>query len=294
MKGMKTKIASMVLATSVAFMASACTVQFTETEATNVTEKVAEAASETKGSVEETEKDSSSSATEAAVEYTTEQTNENETESTSTPPETASEKQAVTGDIPVQYVEVLDYLYDGIQSGEIKNTANFVDLKYDLGPGIIEIANKNDPAKELWYTLLDLDDNGTDELLIMYSYLTEIGNIDEVYELYTISDGQLVHVLSSWNGASNYIGADKSIIYDGVDYPYEYFRHEYLNGYYTVVTDYYYSTNEIDGETQVDFYVYRVTSTGDAELIGARNNETLPDFGEHYVFTDKAYMADYK
>lgn len=295
MKGNKTKIASMILAASVAFMTSACTVQFTESDASNATEKVTDAASEIQGTVEKKENDSSSSTTEANVEDSTEQTKETETDSATTLTESSSEKQTVTGDIPAQYIEVLDYLYDGIQSGEIKNTANFEDLKYDMGPGVIEIANASeDPAGEFWYTLLDLDDNGTDELLIMYSYLTEIGNIDNVYELYTITDGQLDHVFSGWNGSFYFVLADKSISFDGVDYPHELWQHDSLDGNRLVVTDSYYSTNEIDGEVQTTLYVFHGNPSGEDELIGSRNEETMPDFGAFYVFTDITYMADYK
>ena len=46
MKGNKTKIASMILAASVAFMASACTVEFTGGDRTSNTEQISEEISE--------------------------------------------------------------------------------------------------------------------------------------------------------------------------------------------------------------------------------------------------------
>ena len=277
MKGNKTKIASMILAASVTFMASACTVKISNNDTASTTEKV-----------------SGSEATTEATSSLPESSDE-ETESTTTLSESTSEKQITTNSIPAQYVEVLDYLYDGLKSGEIKHI-DPRDLKYDMGACVqnVEFYYKN-PKEGLWYTLLDLDDNGTDELLIMFSSLNEIGVVDEVLELYTITDGQLDHIFSSNKSESYYVYADKSIGYDVGIYPVETMHHEYLDGNRMVITDSYYSTYEIDGKMQSIPSLFHVNpTTGEDELIGPSNEKTWPDFGEKYVFSDRTNISDYK
>ncbi|MBO7424861.1 MAG: hypothetical protein J6U23_04235 [Clostridiales bacterium] len=268
MKGNKTKIASMILAASVAFMASACTVKFTDGDRTNTTEQASEEASEATA----------------------------ETKSTTEVSVSTEEEQTKTKDIPAPYVEVLDYLYDGLQSEEIKNT-DFDELKYNMGPGISETAfYSEDPMNKLWYVLLDLDDNGTDELLIVKTYEYEDnGSFDEIQELYTITDGQLDHVFSGWGRSRYFLKADKSLFYDG-NGGYAYISWEYvrLDGNQLVVTDSYYSTNEINGEMQDEVYVFHKTGTGEDELVGIRDDDTIPTIGETYVYSDKTYIADYK
>lgn len=302
MKGNKTKIASLILATSVAFMASACTLQFSDTGTTKGTEQENEAVSEENGSVEETKEETADPTTENTVEATTEQakvietdsTTESTTESTSLP-ESTGEDQTVTSGIPTQYVEVLDYLYDGLQSGLFKDS-DWVDLKFDMGPGLHDIAYYNEePLKEVWYVLLDLDDNGTDELLLMNTYDTDRGQFDKILELYTITDGQLDHIESCWDRSRYYVNADKTLYYVGNGgYAYVTWQFVYLDGNKLVVYDSYYSTNEINGETQDDVYVFHDTGTGEDELIGVRSDDTMPAADDPYVFTDKNFMIDYK
>ena len=289
MKGKKTKIASMILAASVTFMASACTVKISNNDTASTTEKVSgsEATTEATSSLPE------SSDTEATSSLP--ESSDEETESTTTLSESTSEKQITTNSIPAQYVEVLDYLYDGLKSGEIKNIDPH-DLKYDMGACVqnVEFSYKN-PKEGLWYTLLDLDDNGTDELLIMLSSLNETGVFDEVLELYTITDGQLDHIFSSNNTEGYSVYADKSIVYDGGSYPVETLHHEYLDGNRMVITDSYYSTYEIDGKMQSIPSLFHVNpTTGEDELIGPSNEKTWPVFGERYVFNDRTNISDYK
>ena len=119
MKGNKTKIASMILAASVTFMASACTVKISNNDTASTTEKI-----------------SGSEATTEATSSLPESSDE-ETESTTTLSESTSEKQITTNSIPAQYVEVLDYLYDGLKSGENASISVIFNV-FICKPGIIK------------------------------------------------------------------------------------------------------------------------------------------------------------
>ena len=300
MKGNKTKIASMILAASVAFMATACSVEFSDNGTTSTTEKASETSSETSGSESEATTEASSSiseSTDTTEAEKTEQTSETttETEATTEVSESTEEKLTSSNGIPAPYVEVLDYLYDGLQSGLFKDS-DWVDLKFDMGPGIHDIAYYNEaPTEEIWYVLLDLDDNGTDELLLMYSYDNDRGHFDQVLELYTITNGQLDHIESCWDRSRYYVKADKTLYYIGNGgYAYVTWNFVYLDGNQLVVYDSYYSTNEIDGETQDEVYVFHVNGTEEDTLIGIRADDTMPPMGEPYVFNDKTYMYEYK
>lgn len=297
MKGNKTKIASMILAASVAFMATACSVEFSDNGTTGTTEQSSETSSENEGSESEATTEATSSIPESTDAETTEQSTETttETEATTEVSESTEEKLTSSNGIPAPYVEVLDYLYDGLQSGEIKDS-DWVDMKFDLGPGIHDIAYYNEaPTEEIWYALLDLDDNGTDELLLMYSYDNDHGHFDQVLEIYTITNGQLDHIESCWDRSRYYVEADKTLYYVGNGgYAYITWNFVYLDGNKLVVYDSYYSTNEIDGEMQDEVYVFHVNGTGEDELIGVRGDDTMPESGEPYVFNDKTYMYEYK
>lgn len=313
MKGNKKAIiASMILAASVALMTSACTIELKNDGKVTVPTLSGETAVEKEKELNEEETSSPEISEEIPTEVPVEEPTEEPTKAPDvTEPEAApetSEDITVPDNtengpdyqkaIPPQYKEVLDYIYDGIVSGELEEVLNNEEAKYSIGSGMAEVVHYNTAEEalgKLFYVLMDLDNNGTDELLIMYHYDYDDIVFDYVLEFYTITNGQLDHIQTGWFRSCYYIQVDKSVFYYGSGgYASKYWQYLALDGNHFVVYDNYYTTNVIDGQIQDKIYIYRIPENGEDQFIGYLTDETGPTFDNMYVFEDRAYFKDYK
>ncbi len=98
----------------------------------------------------------------------------------------------------------------------------------------------------IYYTELDLDNNGTDELLIYQHIETSEYTIPVIYDAYTVTNGELVHFIAGGARNSYYLAADGSFYnmssggaaYSGFS------KYTYANGALTPVNDYYYTDDK--------------------------------------------------
>ena len=78
----------------------------------------------------------------------------------------------------------------------------------------------------LGYLIADVDGDGTDELLIGFDNdYTDGGTV--FYDMYTIRDGQMVHIFTGWDRSRYYLGSNGAILYQGSSSAFESY-----NGYY--------------------------------------------------------------
>ena len=71
---------------------------------------------------------------------------------------------------------------------------------------------KNADLSDIGYALIDIDQNGQDELMVSPLNSAEYGMI---FDMYTVVDGMVVHVLSSGERAQYYLANDGSIMFSG-------------------------------------------------------------------------------
>ena len=84
--------------------------------------------------------------------------------------------------------------------------------------------------KTLGYTTMDLDNDGTEELLFGDMHSDSIGT--PLYDLYTIVHGELVHVFDGWDRSRYYLTDDGGFIHQGSNSAFFYFTafHVYTKG----------------------------------------------------------------
>ncbi len=86
---------------------------------------------------------------------------------------------------------------------------------------------RSDPAGEpaLGWTVMDIDGDGRDELLFGEMQPDMTGTV--LYDLYTITDGELVHVFDGWNRSRYYLTEDGGFLWEGSGSAACYFRAHY-------------------------------------------------------------------
>ena len=101
---------------------------------------------------------------------------------------------------------------------------------------------------EIGYAFLDLDSNGTDELILGYVADGPKGNLDDIY---TIINGQPVHAVKGWERNLYWLGRTGVIYNRGSG-----------GAAYTLISASYFSTSEPDYLLQKDFLYSDVDSNG--------------------------------
>lgn len=215
--------------------------------------------------------------------------------------EELEDSQPVETVVPSQYKDILDIIYDYIVNyGEYRESGQYNEDVIGYGINEVAIGSDTETALEmLCYSLIDLDGNGVDELLIM-------DNLPErhiIVGLYTIENNEAIHVIDGWSRNAYYLMPDKSIYNIGsggaayVVWGY----YEYNEGVLGII-ERYYTTDYIDGvQSNEALYVYRANSedidlsnpSSTGELMGTTRDISVPEIEEYYEFDSVTLMADY-
>ena len=118
--------------------------------------------------------------------------NETKTTTTTTDPTTHSEEIAEyetkdgVGVLFSTYDELLTILDEGMNEG--------FDYDYLEELGVSSVFNYR--SKDMGYRLIDIDNNGTEELVLGENGSEEYPSA--IYDVYTMKDGKMIHVLNGW------------------------------------------------------------------------------------------------
>lgn len=131
----------------------------------------------------------------------------------------------------------------------------------------------------LGYLLRDLDGDGVDELIFGENADWEWNGI--VYDIYTLRDGQLVHVLDGWERSRYYLCENGCIAHEGSSGAFEgsYSYYQYQDGALTLVEA---VTTTYDSIR--DTWVYLATSQADPENPVPISREQASAMMEQYVY----------
>lgn len=96
------------------------------------------------------------------------------------------------------------------------------DLRIDV-PICIQCGENEDPLKDYGFTMIDLDGDGCDELIVTSCametvfYYPDVGSVDGyfIYNLYTVKDGHVIKLYGLWDSCQAFITADKHILIEG-------------------------------------------------------------------------------
>lgn len=142
----------------------------------------------------------------------------------------------------------------------------------------------------LGYLIKDIDGNGTDELIFG-------GNADEsdswydgiIYDIYTISNGELVHVLDGWERSRYFLCENGIIAHEGSGSAFD-----GTNSYFTLEGEELYLVESVtwnyEGESDACTYYYTTESeydTENAEIISAEQADAI--IGK-YVYEHIAFI----
>ncbi|MBS6397202.1 MAG: hypothetical protein KH452_08640 [Clostridiales bacterium] len=142
----------------------------------------------------------------------------------------------------------------------------------------------------LGYLIDDIDGNGTDELIFG-------GNADEsdswfdgiIYDIYTISDGELVHVLNGWERNRYFLCENGMIANEGSGSAFE-----STNSYFTLEGDVLDLVEAItwtyNGEDETWVYYYMTESEYDTENAEIISEEQADAVIEKYVYAQIAFI----
>ena len=176
---------------------------------------------------------------------------------------TAEEPKKVEVDYTPYYQEI-EYAINGLKNGYTWEEQKTVDLSVRF------LMNKD--YEELGYTMRDIDGNGVDELIFGCNATTnpEWGN--HIYDVFTIKDGQLVHLLDGWERCIYWLCDDGTIFCRGSGGGgyYGYYYYDYKDGVMTQKESvnkeryvWYYSNDR-----KPAYYNGRTSALGDLNYVG--------------------------
>lgn len=124
-------------------------------------------------------------------------------------------------DLPLCYQELINDAKECLEGNEAKEPED-----YDFSKIIYMYSSLDDEWKErLGYLIEDIDGNGTEELIFGENATGAWEGV--VYDLYTIDDGELVHVVSGGGRSDNYWFCGEGVIADELFDAYNVFGYRY-------------------------------------------------------------------
>lgn len=216
------------------------------------------------------------------------ETEEPEESSTSDSSTNASESKARLSskdDIPKAYLDILEREYNFI----LEHDNDFIIDESNGGIGFPESVFQMDvetAMQSLGYCLIDLDQNGIDELIVVDRGGIFGDTLDRILQIYTIENNEAVFVLDGWIRNRYYLLDDGNIYHEGSGgAAYSLFgTYQYADGV-VVPIDYYFSDYEDD--TDVDSWGWYYNTSGDYSI---NVSERLDISAEEAVEMQETYL----
>lgn len=193
-------------------------------------------------------------------------------------PENKEEKSV---EINNQYNELIEAARDCIIKNDGEAPAN-----YDFSSVIYR--SKYDHYETLGYWVADIDGNGINELIFGgYGANPDSSGNSIIYDVYTISDGELIHVLDGWERNRFYLCENGMIANEGSggasnsSYSYFVFDGSKLQLAESVIYD-----GAKDPENP---WFYSTVSQYDAENVAPISEEAATELMEKYVYTNPPF-----
>lgn len=227
-----------------------------------------------------------------------------QTEDTEEAQEEASEtetEQSYVKDIPEVYKDILDKEYEFILNHENENYDEKLD-EYG-GAGFIEAVYQmdiEDALKSIGYCLVDLDENGIQELIVVDRGGIFDDLIDRILEIYTIKDNTAIMTVEGWIRNRYYLLDDGTLYNEGSNgAAYSIFAtYKYEDGE-SVLEDYYFS--EFADDNDPNSWGWYHNTSGEynknvSERLDLTNDEALAmqeNYDSRSVNFDVNFFKDY-
>lgn len=121
-----------------------------------------------------------------------------------------ADNSAQTDEIPQVYRDIIEQCISAYPWSEGE-----MDSLVEKMPELSYVYFYHDDLSQIGYTIIDIDNNGTDELIIGPNYDENSDYKGMLYDMYTINENEVVHILSGMERDRYYLGSDNSIINEG-------------------------------------------------------------------------------
>lgn len=137
-----------------------------------------------------------------------------EMETTEETTQPAEEEEVVDNkaDIPNAYNIILNNIYDALQLNPLTDEINSVHFSTGIWEVVSSIDTAEDRMKAVAYCILDVNEDGVDELLIVDS---GYGENERILDMYTLVEGTSVRVIEGWARNRYYLLNDGMIYCSG-------------------------------------------------------------------------------
>ncbi len=151
--------------------------------------------------------------TEQNVEIT-EALSDNETMDAMEVEEESTVETVVEEELPIPYDFILNNIYDALQFNPATDEINCVHFSTGIYEAVESCDEVDDRMKTIAYCVMDVNEDGVEELLIVDSVWTEPGNV-RILDMYTLVEGTPVKVIEGWARNRFYLLDDGRIYSSG-------------------------------------------------------------------------------
>lgn len=121
------------------------------------------------------------------------------------------EENEVKAELPKAYDIILNNIYDALQLDPITNEIDNVHYSTGIHEAVLSGETAEDRMKAIAYCIMDVNEDGVEELLIVDTVYPEPGNV-RILDMYTLVEGTSVKVIEGWS-RNRYSLLDDGMIY---------------------------------------------------------------------------------
>lgn len=139
---------------------------------------------------------------------------DNETMEAMVAEEESTSEIVVEEELPIPYDFILNNIYDALQLNPVTDEINCVHFSTGIYEAVVSCDEVDDRMKAIACCVMDVNEDGVEELLIVDTVWTEPGNV-RILDMYTLVEGTPVKVIEGWARNRYYLLDDGKIYSSG-------------------------------------------------------------------------------
>lgn len=139
---------------------------------------------------------------------------DNETMEAMEAEEESTTETVVEEELPIPYDFILNNIYDALQLNPATDEINCVHFSTGIYEAVASCDEVDDRMKAIAYCVMDVNEDGVEELLIVDTVWPEPGNV-RILDMYTLVEGTPVKVIEGWARNRYYLLDDGKIYSSG-------------------------------------------------------------------------------
>lgn len=144
----------------------------------------------------------------------TEEVSDNKTMDAMEAEEESTTETVVEEELPIPFDFILNNIYDSLQLDPTTDEINCVHFSTGIHEAVVSCDTADGRMKAIAYCVMDVNEDGVDELLIVDTVWPEPGNV-RILDMYTLVEGTPVKVIEGWARNRFYLLDDGKIYSSG-------------------------------------------------------------------------------